>query len=440
MIANQARPINRIGNSPDLFASHRRRMNQSRNYVRRLLILLSVASFSFTLWASLASFGTVIKANGQFAPDYISTELDIELPKTVDAASRGRIVLVNFKESEAFKKGAMLAKLDSTEFESRRDQLEIRNELLRNSISDLKTARRMAEQSHQRHQRLLESQKIEATERINREEYQRSAKLRLAQEQYKLAKSQSQRLERLWRESVSLTEKDAAKSNVLRLQKDREIHSQPVGRQAIETIKKEALLVNEKYKESQHRKASELNRLEKEIEQNEEEVRLLNLQIQSTEIHAPYDGVVVRLNLKKGNWAEAGQTIAQIAPDARLIFSARVRTNDVGSIQIGNPVDVYPVSFDFLAGEKLLGHVAQIMPVPVDLVFHDSRLQFYEVRIQLSDDEKDTHRIINGEYADCHIHSDHRFTLADRAIRHFSEDKSTLPIFSRATLLQNPSM
>ncbi len=440
MIANQTRPANRLETYPDLFVSHRQRINRARNYTWTILALLSALIVTFALWASMVTLDTIIFASAHFEPDYVLPD-ESELPATVDATKSGTIDWIGAKENDNFESGAVLAKLDSSEFESERAQLQIQNQSLSSSILNLQAGIEKAERSHKKHLSYLESQKIEITEQIDRRENERLEEYRFAQLERKLAIEELIVVRKLQnRGAVTKLGYHAARSKTERLRKELTILSRPISRQPIKSNDKKISLANEKSEEERHRLASEIERLRKDIEQNEKEIQFLNQEIESTKIRAPYEGIVFKSIHKEGNWANAGEPLLRIAPAGKPLVKMYVKTSDIGSVSVGNRVDIFAMSLDYLAGEKLTGIVARINPLPVDLSSGAKSVQCYEVLAALNEDEIDTQRIRLGVNAECQIHSDEQFTMLDRFVRYFSKDKSTTPVFSRATRAATASM
>lgn len=79
--------------------------------------------------------------------------------------------------------------------------------------------------------------------------------------------------------------------------------------------------------------------------------RSLELQLQHTDIRAPFAGIIETLNIELGSYVQAGGAIAHLNDFSPLMITAQVSENDVVNLQPGQVAEVWLVSGETLAGE-----------------------------------------------------------------------------------------
>lgn len=105
-----------------------------------------------------------------------------------------------------------------------------------------------------------------------------------------------------------------------------------------------------------------------------------------TLIKAPHAGVVVRLGyFTTGGVIPAAAPILNIVPkDDRTIVEARIRPEDIDSVQLGMEAQVWPTAFNLRQTQALTG---TIKDVSADrLVEHDSDRSYYLARVEIQPD------------------------------------------------------
>jgi RND family efflux transporter MFP subunit len=114
------------------------------------------------------------------------------------------------------------------------------------------------------------------------------------------------------------------------------------------------------------------NRLEAEQAEHEQAIAVLDMKAQENELNsakaevtrrrimAPFDGVIVQLYLRKGEWAEPGQKALRIVSTDRLKAEGFIRADDAVRVQAGTMVELVVE----LAGsaQKFVGRVAFVSP------------------------------------------------------------------------------
>ena len=58
-------------------------------------------------------------------------------------------------------------------------------------------------------------------------------------------------------------------------------------------------------------------------------------------IRAPLAGILARVQVKPGEWLDAGKEVAEIVDPARLVIDVHVPATEAGALQIGQPASVY---------------------------------------------------------------------------------------------------
>jgi macrolide-specific efflux system membrane fusion protein len=94
------------------------------------------------------------------------------------------------------------------------------------------------------------------------------------------------------------------------------------------------------------------NRLEAEQAEHEQAIAVLEMKAQETELNAakaeisrrrivaPFDGAIVQVYLRKGEWAEPGQKALRIVNTDRLKAEGFIRAEDATAVEAGNSVEL----------------------------------------------------------------------------------------------------
>ncbi|MFC3853089.1 efflux RND transporter periplasmic adaptor subunit [Salinispirillum marinum] len=80
--------------------------------------------------------------------------------------------------------------------------------------------------------------------------------------------------------------------------------------------------------------------------------RSLELQLEHTEIKAPFSGVLESLAIELGSYIQVGSSIALLNDFSPLIVSAQVSENDLGNLIVGQRADI-----ELVTGERLNGEI-----------------------------------------------------------------------------------
>lgn len=77
-----------------------------------------------------------------------------------------------------------------------------------------------------------------------------------------------------------------------------------------------------------------------EMKAQENELNAARVQIARRRIVAPFDGTIVQIYLRKGEWAEPGQKALRIVNAERLKAEGFIRADDAGAVAAGRPVEL----------------------------------------------------------------------------------------------------
>lgn len=104
-----------------------------------------------------------------------------------------------------------------------------------------------------------------------------------------------------------------------------------------------------------------------------------------TVLRSPVDGVIKSIHpAAQGEVVKPGATVLDIVPSGDdLIVEARMATQDIGFVQIGNPVQLQLASPDAQMFEKLAGEVTHIS---ADTLMSEDGSVFYQIRIKTDAD------------------------------------------------------
>jgi len=114
------------------------------------------------------------------------------------------------------------------------------------------------------------------------------------------------------------------------------------------------------------------NRLEAEQAEHEQAIAVLEMKAQENELNsakaevtrrriaAPFDGAIVQVYLRKGEWAEPGQKALRIVNTDRLKAEGFIKADDAATVAAGKPVEVNVE----LGGkpQKFVGKIAFVSP------------------------------------------------------------------------------
>lgn len=275
---------------PDLFATHIRRMNQSRSTLKSFLVLFGLAITTLFVWLCIAEYDKTVVCSGHFAPDLLGRNENGDLPRFLQAKSASEIKRMEIREGREFGKGDVLVELAAKEY-------------------------------------FLQLEGLDAKIR--------SLKLR--------------------RFIPSKNELDDDVTYNLRMA---------------------------------------------EVERS-----LLIERLEDRKIVAPYDGVVVSNQAVQGDWVSEGSSVLEIAPLTRkFVFEAHVPSSEIGTVEDGDSVDIFPKTFDRLHDSTLSGRVIKSAEAAERKSGSLQHSKYFLVTIEM-DSDLDELRVRNGTIGECTIHS-----------------------------------
>tara|TARA_B100000674_G_scaffold476674_1_gene471128 strand:- start:1870 stop:3180 length:1311 start_codon:yes stop_codon:yes gene_type:complete len=133
-----------------------------------------------------------------------------------------------------------------------------------------------------------------------------------------------------------------------------------------------------------------------------------------TILRSPVDGVVKTLHITTvGGVLRAGQTVIDVVPlDDRLIVEAKLQTQDIGYIKVGQPASVKLTSSDALRFGGINGSVTNVSP---DTLITEQGKPYYKVRIETEKDRFQRgelqYRLFPGMQVIASIHTGNRTVL-----------------------------
>lgn len=147
------------------------------------------------------------------------------------------------------------------------------------------------------------------------------------------------------------------------------------GEATLATLNREKQALNQRQTEIQN----QINRDTKELQQVAGE-------LQKTIIRAPADGTILELNIRNpGQSVNPNNPIARIAPrNAELVIKARVTAQDIGRVQVGQPVNLRVSAFPYPDYGTLNGRVKEIaadITTPASGTNPETTATFFEVTI-----------------------------------------------------------
>lgn len=126
--------------------------------------------------------------------------------------------------------------------------------------------------------------------------------------------------------------------------------------------------------------------IQQQLIQAKKQLNQVESQLKNSVIRAPADGTILKLEVQNtGQTVQAGSAIAQIVPsDVPLIVKAKVTSQDIARIQIGQPVQIRISALPFPDYGTLKGTVSEIAPdaIAPQNPANNSGGSYYEVSIK----------------------------------------------------------
>ncbi|WP_373534120.1 HlyD family secretion protein [Microcoleus sp.] len=126
--------------------------------------------------------------------------------------------------------------------------------------------------------------------------------------------------------------------------------------------------------------------IQQQLTQAKKQLNQVESQLKNSVIRAPADGTILKLEVQNtGQTVQAGSAIAQIVPsDVPLVVKAKVTSQDIARIQIGQPVQIRISALPFPDYGTLKGTVSEIAPdaIAPQNPANNSGGSYYEVSIK----------------------------------------------------------
>ncbi len=282
--------------------------------IRLTMVLISSSIIIFIAWASVTRVNEVAKANGEVVP--------IGFVQVVQHLEGGMVREIFTNEGALVSKGQVLFTIDDggaiqdlARAKAKHLFLEIEAERLRAFISNETPNFDKFKISGAMNSIAIEDLKQEAWRRRDLREV--NARAKKLKESLHIAKEAYAVKLRLFEKGLT------SKLTLLKYQKD------------VNEIEAEA-----------HK---ELNSIKTEIAQNSEVIVKLKNKVERLQIRSPVYGLVKGLKVNTiGGVVRPGETLMEVVPlDKKLVVEARISPQDVGHVQVGQPVWVKISSYDF---------------------------------------------------------------------------------------------
>jgi membrane fusion protein, adhesin transport system len=359
-------------------------------------VFSAVLCIAFIIWLNIGTLDIVSMTQGEVIP---STQV-----KTIQHLEGGIVLEISVQEGEMVKKGQALVVLDNTlsnadvaeldvrldalsinlvrlaaeadskEFLVFDDELKSKSPRLASQATDLFNARKKSQQSKILSQDHLLDRRVNEIEEISARLGMEKTALSLQNEQIAigeqlLADGLSNRYEHL-----DLLKK----GNELRGGIKEDEAALRTANAALEGAKSELANIKDAYREEVMTELDDTR-----LEYNELFERLKKYQdsLRRTVLRSPVDGIIKTLYVATlGGVIKAGDNVVDIVPgEDRLVIEAKLPTQDIGYIEIGQEVDVKLASADAARFGSLVGEVTQISP---DSLVSDDGVPYYKVRVE----------------------------------------------------------
>ncbi|GAB4375433.1 MAG: HlyD family type I secretion periplasmic adaptor subunit [Elainellaceae cyanobacterium] len=372
------------------------------------MILIAATGGAIAL-AALLKYNVAVRATATVRP---SGEV-----RVVQSTLEGTVESIAIEVNQPVQRGDIIAQLDRTPLETQKNQLVGSIEQSQLQLNQMNAQVQLLEAQIASEAQSIDQSVAVAQAELSRDQQQfreqqvtAQANLTEAQAALELAQSEMQRYQQLAEtgavSELQLEEKQAAvrtaEAQVQRAQTSLNPTQAPVAiaqeRISQERSRGTATLANlNREQESLVQRRSEI---QAQLIREQQDLQRIENQLQNSVIRATSDGVVLRLNLRNPNQVvNAGETIAEIAPgDSMLIIKARVATQDIDHVQVGQITQLRVNACPYPDYGTLRGTVAAVSP---DIVVsaEDLAERYFEVTIQ-----PETHSLTNGD-RECQLQS-----------------------------------
>lgn len=294
--------------------------NLNRKKIVLLVLAVLLVSVALLVWlGQMKAKDREVYYSGTI--EAVQSELSFQVP--------GRVLAVNVREGQQVQKDQVLAKIDDSDYRARLEQAQANlDRAIRN--------RSQAESNLSISRKTLPADVVRA-----------EAALQAARDTLDKAERNKKRYDQLYeRQVVSAKEWDAVRLEY-ETARARFTESQAALSQARSNLKKEDTLRSEVEASS-----AQIKSLKSAVEQAE-------LQLQYTELKAPYAGVVTSRNIEPGVVVSTGRQAITMADLSSVDLKIFVPETEIGKVKPGEPVDV---RIDTFPDRIFKGNVTFISP------------------------------------------------------------------------------
>lgn len=346
-------------------------MNQPLKFIAQPLLLLTIC---------VAGDQSPSRSRGSAAlPVDASRPVTFRLIRESELPSRdaGSIQEIRVSEGEEVRKGQLLLVLasDEQELAVQARQLALRIAQLK-AEDDLGLKSASAQLEEVKAAKNLASIRLEIAEA----EAQSSAAVEIAEAETRLRQMELDRAQSAresFRSSISETHIDRLKTSVekgrLETTQAKENHDVKAMKPRAEkatVLQKQQEIARYETLVAQEQASRVVAELTQEVQENE--LKIAETRLERRYVRAPFDGVLMRVDVNPGEWVEIGAPVARLIDVSRLRAEGFVRAIDAGDDLIGRPVQI-----DVVAGAETFSVEGRITFVGREVDPQNQEVRFY---------------------------------------------------------------
>ena len=375
--------------------------------LRAIFYLLLLLMAGLIPWSAFAKIDEVGTATGKLEPK----------GRVVDVGSSvdGKVVSISVREGEQVAANGQIMELDSEIVDSEIEQQTAKLQGQQNQINQLElleNQQQIAIRTQQQQNLAQKSEKKALIEQAEKAVETSQSDRKTAIIRYQAAKTKVPRYQKAYDQGV------LSKDLLLEARQEADEYQESVKQTSVEIERSRSALAEQKrglnsliqtnelavLKSQEERKEIErqiaMNKAE--LAQTQSLIAGLEYQMQQRTIHAPIEGTVFQLPVKKpGAVVQTGQIVAKVAPKGSpLVFRGRVSSTDSGFLKLGLPVKLKFDAYPFQDYGVVPGRLTWISP---DSHFMEGGLgqgqgqavqpqEFYEVEIELDRNYVSNHK------------------------------------------------
>jgi len=342
-------------------ASEFYRIARGRKPAAKMMFHVAMALAVLIAWASMTPVSDIAVGNVKIVPKNGSTQIK-NGSLNLSTSLSGKVASVLVREKQEVVKGDVLVRLDTSDFQVRRNgELEkIKN--LQGEINARTSQIELATETVVARNAELVAQMDTERQRIGKSESERSIKIELARSELnRTAKELSRSRNLIAKRAISKTELDAAEGQYNSAKEKFALASLPVEGSRVSELQSRLESVDTGHAELVQKIKTEQLALESQISLSRSELELLELRIENCEIISPIDGQVSACNLTVGDWVSPGElqiTVSQTGFIAEVLLPSQ----SVSSVKAGDRATIMLDGIDWLVNGSLGATVTSISP------------------------------------------------------------------------------